>query len=141
MTRPVFQWTAAWTLAATMTAAVVGGGCRNSEGNSTSSSSSEPSSQTKTASGAPTGEPTPAKPGYGNAKDDAANLGAGGAPTYGEPTGTGFPTGDAAHSGGQGSGLLGYHGTGAAGTSAAISDMHPAGDPPKGPPQWVLPEQ
>ena len=70
------------------------------------------------------------------------NLGAGGAPPFGEPTGTGYATGDAAHGTGMGSGMLGYHGTGAAGTSAAVSDMHPAGEPPKGGgPQWVLPEQ
>ncbi len=66
---------------------------------------------------------------------------AGGAPTYGEATGTGFHTGDAPHSGGTGSGLMGFHGTGAYGTSAAISDTHPAGEPPKNAPQWVLPEQ
>jgi hypothetical protein len=46
----------------------------------------------------------------------------GGAPTFGQPTGMGFSTGDAAHSGGQGSGLMGYHNTGAAGTSGAITD-------------------
>ena len=68
-------------------------------------------------------------------------LGAGGAPTYGEATGTGFPTGDAAHAGGQGSGMMGFHGTGAQGTSAAISDMHTTPPPDKNAPQWVLPEQ
>jgi hypothetical protein len=67
--------------------------------------------------------------------------GAGGAPTYGDATGTGFHTGDAAHSDGQGSGLMGFHGTGALGTSAAISDMHPTDPPAKNAPQPVLPEQ
>ncbi len=68
---------------------------------------------------------------------------AGGAPTFGDATGTGFHTGDAAHSGGQGSGLMGFHGTGALGTSAAISDMHhaerPAQErPPVGPARAVI---
>ena len=67
--------------------------------------------------------------------------GAGGAPTFGEATGTGFHTGDAAHSSGTGSGLMGFHGTGAEGTINAISDMHPAGDPPKDAPVPILPEE
>ena len=70
-----------------------------------------------------------------------STQGAGGAPTYGEPTGTGFYTLDAAHGSGTGSGMMGYHGTGAMGTSAAISDMHKTPPPPKNAPQWVLPEQ
>jgi len=69
------------------------------------------------------------------------NGGAGGAPSYGDATGTGFYTGDAAHSGGQGSGLMGFHGTGAMGTSAAISDMHKTEAPAKDAPVPVLPEQ
>ncbi len=72
---------------------------------------------------------------------NADSQGAGGAPTYGEPTGTGFPSGDAAHSSGQGSGLMGFHGTGAMGTSAAVSDAHDAGKPAKDAPALVLPEQ
>ncbi len=67
--------------------------------------------------------------------------GAGGAPTFGDATGTGFHTGDAAHSGGTGSGLMGFHGTGALGTSAAISDMHTTEAPPKNAPAFILPEQ
>jgi hypothetical protein len=67
--------------------------------------------------------------------------GAGGAPSFGEATGTGFPSGDAAHSGGQGSGLMGFHGTGYEGTSAAVSDMHPVGPPAANAPAPVLPEQ
>ena len=67
--------------------------------------------------------------------------GAGGAPSYGDASGTGFCTGDAAHSGGQGSGLMGFHGTGYLGTSAAISDMHKTAPPAKNAPQPVLPEQ
>jgi len=66
--------------------------------------------------------------------------GAGGAPSFGDATGTGFSTGDAAHSGGQGSGLMGFHGTGALGTSAAISDMHQTDAPAKNAPVPVLPE-
>jgi hypothetical protein len=46
----------------------------------------------------------------------------GGAPTFGTPSGMGFSTGDAAHSGGQGGGLMGYNHTGAAGTSGTITD-------------------
>ena len=48
----------------------------------------------------------------------------GGAPTYGKPSGMGFTTGDAAHSDGAGSGLMGFHGTGQMGTSGAITDRH-----------------
>ncbi len=50
----------------------------------------------------------------------------GGAPSFGQPTGTGFSTGDGIHSTGQGSGAMGYHSTGAAGTSNSITDTHPA---------------
>ncbi len=53
----------------------------------------------------------------------------GGAPTYGTPSGMGFSTGDAAHTDAAGSGLMGFHGTGAMGTSAAITDNHPIGAP------------
>jgi hypothetical protein len=63
------------------------------------------------------------------------------APTFGEATGTGFATGDAAHASGQGSGLMGYHGTGAMGTSFAISDDHKAPPVAKNAPPFVLPEQ
>jgi hypothetical protein len=51
----------------------------------------------------------------------------------------GFSTGDAAHSDGQGSGLMGYHGTGAMGTSGAISDKHEVPAPPKSTTEPVLP--
>ena len=47
----------------------------------------------------------------------------GGAPTYGVPSGMGFYTGDAAQTGGMGSGLMGFHGTGSSGTSGAVSDI------------------
>ena len=43
-------------------------------------------------------------------------------PSFGTPTGTGFPTLDADQSGGMGSGMEGYHRLGAAGTSGAITD-------------------
>ncbi len=46
----------------------------------------------------------------------------GGAPAFGAPSGMGFPTGDAAHSGGQGGGLMGFGGTGANGTNGTITD-------------------
>ncbi len=74
---------------------------------------------------ATTPPPTPASPGA--------------APTYGTPSGMGFSTGDAAHSDGQGSGLMGYHGTGAMGTSGAISDKHEVPAPPKSTTEPVLP--
>ena len=60
---------------------------------------------------------------------------------YGEAEGNGFHSGDADHSGGTGSGLMGFHGTGYEGTSAAISDMHKTDPVPKDAPKWVLPEQ
>jgi len=63
----------------------------------------------------------------------------GAAPTYGTASGMGFSTGDAAHSSGQGSGMMGYHGTGAAGTSGAISDQHVVPEPPKSTTEPVLP--
>ena len=69
--------------------------------------------------------PTPASPGA--------------APTYGTASGMGFSTGDAAHSDGQGSGMMGYHGTGAAGTSGAITDQHEVPPPPASTTQPVLP--
>ncbi len=53
----------------------------------------------------------------------------GGAPTFGTQSGMGFSTGDAEHSSGAGSGLMGYNGTGSKGTSGAISDEHPAPKP------------
>lgn len=63
--------------------------------------------------------------------DSAPGHAAGGAPTFGKPTGTGFSTGDAAHTA-QGSGLMGYHNTGAAGTSHTITDRVVAKDESKG---------
>jgi len=72
-----------------------------------------------------TAAPTPASPGA--------------APEYGTPSGMGFSTGDSAHSDGQGSGLMGYHGTGAMGTSGAISDKHAVPAPPKAATEPVLP--
>jgi hypothetical protein len=62
-----------------------------------------------------------------------------GAPTYGQQSGMGFSTGDAAHCSGSGSGLAGYNGTGKAGTSSAITDMHPIGAPTFPTTQPVLP--
>ena len=53
----------------------------------------------------------------------------GAAPTFGTQSGMGFSTGDALHSGGAGSGLMGYNGTGKMGTSSAITDQHPIGKP------------
>jgi hypothetical protein len=48
---------------------------------------------------------------------------AAGAPSFNaQPSGMGFNTGDAAHADGQGSGLMGFHETGAAGTSGTITD-------------------
>jgi hypothetical protein len=63
----------------------------------------------------------------------------GAAPTYGKASGMGFSYGDAAHSDGQGSGLMGFHGTGSMGTSGAISDKHEAREPDKASTQPVLP--
>jgi hypothetical protein len=45
----------------------------------------------------------------------------GGAPAFGSPSGMGFTTGDAAQSGGQGSGLMSFHDTGEYGTSGTIT--------------------
>jgi len=53
----------------------------------------------------------------------------GAAPMYGQPSGMGFSTGDAIHTDGQGSGMAGYHGTGATGTLGTITDTHPAPAP------------
>jgi hypothetical protein len=64
-----------------------------------------------------------------------------GAPTYGKDSGMGFSTGDAAHSGGQGSGLMGYHGTGSVGTNGAITDSNAVKDPVDNPISPVLPPQ
>jgi hypothetical protein len=69
--------------------------------------------------------PTPASPGA--------------APTYGTPSGMGFSTGDAANTDGQGSGMMGYNGTGKMGTSGAISDKHEVPPPPASTTQPVLP--
>ncbi len=129
MTHSAHRWTTI-TLWTTLAATIALGGCGKTE------------STTATPANTGTG-----MTGMGSGKDvtgpiaSAAPDGAGGAPTFGEATGTGFPSGDAAHAGGQGSGLMGFHGTGAKGTSYAISDTHPAGEPPKSQVQWVLPEQ
>jgi hypothetical protein len=64
----------------------------------------------------------PGKDVTGPAPGSETGSNPGGAPSFGQATGTGFSTGDAAHSGGQGGGLMGYHGTGSAGTSGAITD-------------------
>ena len=45
----------------------------------------------------------------------------GGAPTFGSPSGMGFSTGNAAQSGGQGSGLMSFNHTGEYGTSGTIT--------------------
>jgi hypothetical protein len=42
----------------------------------------------------------------------------------GAHSGMGFNTGDAAQTGGMGTGLMGFHDVGAAGTSGAITDVH-----------------
>lgn len=47
-----------------------------------------------------------------------------GAPTAGVPSGMGFYTGSAAEYGGMGTGLMGFHDVGAAGTSGAITDIN-----------------
>jgi hypothetical protein len=47
----------------------------------------------------------------------------GGAPVYGVPSGMGFYTGDAAQTGGMGTGLMSFHGTGSAGTSGTLTDI------------------
>jgi hypothetical protein len=48
---------------------------------------------------------------------------AAGAPSFNAPaSGMGFTVGDALHADGQGSGLMGFHQTGAAGTSGTITD-------------------
>jgi hypothetical protein len=52
-----------------------------------------------------------------------------GAPTFGTPSGMGFATGDSAHTG-QGSGQMGFHQTGAAGTSGTITDHRIAAEQP-----------
>jgi hypothetical protein len=65
----------------------------------------------------------------------------GGAPTYGTPSGMGFSTGDAPHSGGQGSGLMGYHGTGSYGTNGTITDTTAVKDPVQNPVSPILPPQ
>jgi hypothetical protein len=62
----------------------------------------------------------------GQLANTESGAGAGGAPSFGAPSGMGFSTGDAAHSGGQGGGLMGFHGTGKEGTSGAMTDMHVA---------------
>jgi hypothetical protein len=49
---------------------------------------------------------------------------------FGKPSGMGFATGDAVHTDGQGSGLMGYHGTGATGTGGTITDTHAVPPPP-----------
>ncbi len=60
-----------------------------------------------------------------------ATASPGAAPSFGTPTGTGFSTGDGIHSTGQGSGAMGYHGTGANGTSNSITDTHPVDVEPR----------
>ena len=134
MTPMAHRWTTG-TLGAVLAAtAIVGGGCGKTE----STTATPPNSGTGMTGMGPGKDVTgPA------AQANAGNDGAGGAPTYGEATGTGFASGDAAHSSGMGSGLMGFHSTGAMGTSAAASDMHKFDekDLPKGQPTWVLPEQ
>ncbi len=46
-----------------------------------------------------------------------------GAPLYGAPSGMGFYTGDAAQTGGMGTGLMSFHRTGSAGTSGTLTDI------------------
>jgi hypothetical protein len=61
--------------------------------------------------------------------------------TFGKESGMGFSTGNAANSGGMGTGLMGYHGTGAEGTSGTITDAHAVHDPVKDPTTPLLPPQ
>ena len=51
-----------------------------------------------------------------------------GAPHFGSPSGMGFNTGSAGQTGGMGTGLMGFHDVGAAGTSGAITDMSAPGN-------------
>lgn len=62
-----------------------------------------------------------------------------GAPTFGTQSGMGFSTGDALHSDGAGSGLMGYNGTGKMGTSSAITDAHTISKPSFATTEPVLP--
>ena len=55
------------------------------------------------------------------------------APTYGTQSGMGFPTGDALHADGSGSGMMGFNGVGKMGTSGTITDEHPISKPEKMP--------
>jgi hypothetical protein len=80
-------------------------------GGDESTATTAPSSEQPANPLASTETPTPPSPG--------------GAPSFGSPSGMGLSTGDAAHSSGMGTGLMGFHGTGAAGTSGAISDRSP----------------
>jgi hypothetical protein len=63
------------------------------------------------------------------------------APTFGKASGMGFSTGDAVHSGGTGSGLAGYHGTGTEGTNGTITDSHPVKLPVENPTSPAVPPQ
>ncbi len=65
----------------------------------------------------------------------------GGSPTYGTQSGMGLATGDSLHASGQGSGMMGFNGTGAKGTNGTISDTHDAGEPDKNVKDPVLPAQ
>lgn len=51
-----------------------------------------------------------------------------GAPPSGAASGMGFYTGSAGQTGGMGTGLMGFHDVGAAGTSGAITDMSTPGN-------------
>jgi hypothetical protein len=48
----------------------------------------------------------------------------GGAPNFGSPSGMGLSTGNAAQSGGQGTGLMDFHHTGEYGTSGTITQPY-----------------
>lgn len=84
--------------------------------------------------GDPAGETPPTSP--NTAPTEARSPGA--APSFGKPSGMGFSTGDAIHTDGQGSGMAGYHGTGATGTAGTITDTHEV-PPPQATTEPVLP--
>ena len=101
--------TSAISLAATLTLL----GCGRSE-STTSTPANTGNGMSGVGSGREVTDPEGARNDYG--------VAAAGAPTFGTPSGMGFSTGDAAHTDGQGSGQMGFHQTGAAGTSGTITD-------------------
>jgi len=117
MTTTRNKWTsrAAWVclgLAATLWT----GGCEGTDSTSATPPRSEIGAYWSTMDGREEYGPPP----YKYAADANPGPAAGGAPSYGQPSGMGLYSGDSMH-GAQGSGLMGYHGTGQAGTSSAIT--------------------